>query len=135
MIKTFIDWLSEEIEIDSKVKSPVSIEIITGNVRHELDPQEEDWMSQTVHLEDYQNLMKDMRKALSEDDDGKVEKIIAKAKETPLFHNEPNDLWIQKEVELKEPMRSEKDFNRWVGRYIVNKLGVFTSWSENKKES
>ena len=133
MIKSYTDWLTEEIEIDSKVKSPVSIEIITGNVRHELDPQEEDWMSQSVHLEDYQSLMKDMRKALSEDDDEKIEKIIDKAKETPLFKKEPKDLWIQKEVELKEPMRSEKDFNRWVARYIVNKLGVFISWTENKK--
>lgn len=133
MIKSYTDWLTEEIEIDSKVKSPVSIEIITGNVRHELDPQEEDWMSQTKHLEDYESLMKDMRKALSEDDDKKIEKIISKAKETPLFHSEPKDLWIQKEVELKEPMRSEKDFNRWVARYIVNKLGVFISWAENKK--
>jgi len=133
LIKSYTDWLTEEIEIDSKVKSPVSIEIITGNVRHELDPQEEDWMSQSVHLEDYQSLMKDMRKALSEDDDEKIEKIIDKAKETPLFKKEPKDLWIQKEVELKEPMRSEKDFNRWVARYIVNKLGVFISWTENKK--
>jgi len=32
-------------------------------------------------------------------------------------------------------MRSDADFNRWVARYIVNKLGVFISWSENKKES
>jgi hypothetical protein len=134
LIKKFSEWLTEEIEIDSKVKSPVSIEIITGNVRHELDPQEEGWASQIVHLDDYESLMKDVQKAISEKDVKQIEKLIGKAKETPLFKKEPLELWNQKEIELKEPMRSDADFNLWVARYIVNKLGVFISWCKNNKE-
>lgn len=135
MIKNFADWLNEEIETDYNVKSPVDIEIITGNVRTNLDPQAEDWMTKSKDLEDYKNLQKDMRKAISEDDKQLIEKIIGKAKETPLFSKEPETIWKRKQIENLEPMRSDADFNRWVARYIVNKLGVFISWSENKKES
>lgn len=135
MIKNFQDWLNEEIETDYKVKSPIDVEIITGNVRTNLDPQAEDWMTKSKDLDDYKEMMKDMRKAISEDDAQLIEKIIGKAKETPLFSKEPETVWKRKQIENMEPMRSDADFNRWVARYIVNKLGVFISWSENKKES
>ena len=131
MIKNFNDWLNEET--DYKVKSPIDVEIITGNVRTNLDPQAEDWMSKTKDLVDYKAMLKDMRKAIGEDDKQAVEKIISKAKETPLFSKEPGTIWRRKQIENMEPMRSDADFNRWVARYIVNKLGVFISWSENKK--
>ena len=131
MIKNFNDWLNEET--DYKVKSPIDVEIITGNVRTNLDPQAEDWMSKTKDLVDYKAMLKDMRKAIGEDDKQAVEKIIGKAKETPLFSKEPGTIWRRKQIENMEPMRSDADFNRWVARYIVNKLGVFISWSENKK--
>lgn len=133
MIKNFNDWLNEET--DYKVKSPIDVEIITGNVRTNLDPQAEDWMSQSKDLDDYKSMMKDMRKAISEDDKNLIEKIIGKAKETPLFSKEPETVWRRKQIENMEPMRSDADFNRWVARYIVNKLGVFISWSENKKDA
>lgn len=133
MIKNFNDWLNEET--DYKVKSPIDVEIITGNVRTNLDPQAEDWMSKSKDLDDYKAMLKDMRKAIGEDDKQAVEKIIGKAKETPLFAKEPGTIWRRKQIENMEPMRSDADFNRWVARYIVNKLGVFISWSENKKES
>jgi hypothetical protein len=133
VIKKYTDWLSEEIDTDYKVKSPVDIEIITGNVRTNLDPQAEDWRSQSTHLDDYKSMQKDMRNAIREDDSSKIEKIIEKAKETPLFSREPETIWKRKQIEQMEPMRSDADFNRWVARYIVNKLGVFTSWCENKK--
>ena len=131
MIKNFNDWLNEET--DYKVKSPIDVEIITGNVRTNLDPQAEDWMSKTKDLVDYKAMLKDMRKAIGVDDKQAVEKIISKAKETPLFSKEPGTIWRRKQIENMEPMRSDADFNRWVARYIVNKLGVFISWSENKK--
>jgi hypothetical protein len=134
VIKKYIDWINEEIETDYKVKSPVDIEIITGNVRTNLDPQAEDWRSQSTHLDDYKSLQKDVRKAISEDDASKIEKLIGKAKETPLFLKEPETIWKRKQIENMEPMRSDADFNRWVARYIVNKLGVFISWCENTKE-
>ena len=133
MIKKYTDWLSEEIDTDYKVKSPVDIEIITGNVRTNLDPQAEDWRSQSTHLDDYKSMQKDMRNAIREDDSSKIEKIIEKAKETPLFSREPETIGKRKQIEQMEPMRSDADFNRWVARYIVNKLGVFISWCENKK--
>lgn len=133
MIKKYTDWLSEEIDTDYKVKSPVDIEIITGNVRTNLDPQAEDWRSQSTHLDDYKSMQKDMRNAIREDDSSKIEKIIEKAKETPLFSREPETIWKRKQIEQMEPMRSNADFNRWVARYIVNKLGVFITWCENKK--
>jgi hypothetical protein len=134
VFKKFQDWLKENQESDYKVKTPNDIEIITGEVRTNLDPEAEDWRSQTVHLDDYKDLQKDVRKALREDDAQLIEKLIGKAKETPLFSKEPETVWKRKQVENIVPMRSDADFYRWVARYIVNKLGVFISWSEYTKE-
>lgn len=117
MLKSYTEFLLEQEDIDYKVKSFVSIDIITGDIHTTLDPQAENWQSQIEHLKDYLNLQRDIKDALNKGNVGEIQTIVVKAKETPLFSLDPTRVW---KILQSDPGVTDEGFSRWCGRYILN---------------
>lgn len=123
---SYESWLSEND--DYVINHSQVIDLLIGDTKITVDPLAEDWKSQIEHIEDYRKLEKDIKDALVSFDVLRLEKIIQKAKTTPLFLHDYDRVWRRVKGELGINA-SDKNFLRWEARYILNKLSSFFVWA------
>lgn len=134
-MKDYKSWLTEaEVQNQINYTTPTSLEMRMGNVITPLDPNSENWLGESARLTEYVKIGEEVKKALDEEDDTLIRKLISQIRDMPLFRNEQDTIWKKAQIDGFEDFRSDAEFRRWIAGYIINKINLFKDWVTNKTE-
>lgn len=135
VMKDYKSWLTEaEVQNQINYTTPTSLEMRMGNVITPLDPNSENWLGESARLTEYVKIGEEVKKALDEEDDTLIRKLISQIRDMPLFRNEQDTIWKKAQIDGFEDFRSDAEFRRWIAGYIINKINLFKDWVTNKTE-
>jgi hypothetical protein len=132
-MKDYKSWLTEAaVQNVIDYTTPTSLEMKMGNVITPLDPNSENWFGEIARMKEYEGIASQIKKALKDEDDTLIRKLISQTKDMPLFRNEQTTIWKKSQIDGLEDFRSDAEFRRWIAGYIINKINLFKDWVNNK---
>jgi hypothetical protein len=126
MVKAYNDWLNER-----SMQTPLSLEIQAGDVKVFADPQAENWMGETVRVEQYEKLKTELEQAIKKEDDDQIRALLSTAKDLPLFAQDKSQVWKMSQVEGIEKFRTEIEHRTFLAAYAAKKIAYFLDWVRN----
>jgi hypothetical protein len=127
MVKDYHQWLNER-----SMQTPIAVEIEAGKVKVFADPQEENWMGETVRQDIYEELKAKVKKAVKDGDDTQLRDLLKTVRELPLFGNDKSNVWKQGQIDGVEMFRSGTQYREWLAKYVIRKIELFLEWARNQ---
>jgi hypothetical protein len=116
------------------MSQPVVIEYEAGKIKVYADPESENWIGETARIELYEDILEEMKDALSNKNNKKLKNLLSDVRDLPLFGQDTSNVWKISQIDGIENY-GESDVNVMsAAEYAIQKIQYFLKWAKDNQK-